>query len=58
MFKNLRLTIGRKIYGIICLCLAGFLGLTYLASTQLASALRSQRQLELKHVTELAVGVV
>jgi methyl-accepting chemotaxis protein len=58
MLKKVKLTIGRKIYGIIALCFVGFVGLTYLSTSQLESHLKYQKKLELKHVTEVALSVL
>jgi methyl-accepting chemotaxis protein len=52
------MTIGRKIYAIVGLCFAGLLGTTVLDSSELSSGLREQKQIELKHLTELALGIV
>jgi methyl-accepting chemotaxis protein len=53
----LRLTIGRKIYLLIGLGFLGLLGITFLDSGELASSLKQQKQIELQHLTELALGV-
>jgi methyl-accepting chemotaxis protein len=58
MLRRFRMTVGRKIYALIGLCFAGFLGITVLDSRELASGLREQKQIELKHLAELAVGIV
>jgi methyl-accepting chemotaxis protein len=58
MTNRLRMTIGRKIYALIGLCFAGLLGTTVLDSSELSSGLREQKQIELKHLTELALGIV
>ncbi|WP_171580418.1 methyl-accepting chemotaxis protein [Bradyrhizobium australiense] len=53
-----RMTVGRKIYALICLSFAGLLGLTFLESRELASSLHQQKQIELRHLGELALGIV
>jgi methyl-accepting chemotaxis protein len=58
MRNRIRMTIGRKIYAIVGLCFAGLLGTTVLDSSELSSGLREQKQIELKHLTELALGIV
>jgi len=52
------MTIGRKIYALVGLGFLGLLGNTFLDSRELASGLKQQKQLELKHLTELALGMV
>jgi len=51
------MTIGRKIYALIGLGFLGVLGNTFLDSREMASGLKQQKQVELKHLTELAVGI-
>jgi methyl-accepting chemotaxis protein len=53
-----RMTIGRKIYALIGLGFVGLLGTTYLDSREFASGLNQQKQFELKHLAELALGIV
>jgi methyl-accepting chemotaxis protein len=53
-----RMTIGLKIYALIGLGFLGLLGNTFLDSREMASSLKQQKQLELRHLTELALGVV
>jgi methyl-accepting chemotaxis protein len=53
-----RMTIGRKIYALIGLSFVGLLGITVLDSRELASSLKQQKQIELKHLAELALGIV
>jgi len=52
------MTTGLKIYALIGLGFLGLLGVTLLDSHELASSLKQQRKLELRHLGELAVGVV
>ncbi|HEY0327563.1 MAG TPA: methyl-accepting chemotaxis protein [Rhodopseudomonas sp.] len=53
-----RLTIGRKIYAVIGLGCVGLLGITWLDSHELSSGVRQQKQIELQHLAELALGIV
>ncbi|MFL9828183.1 methyl-accepting chemotaxis protein [Rhodoplanes sp. SY1] len=53
-----RLTIGRKIVVLIALAVLGLVGLALLDSRELGSSLTEQRKSELKHLTELAMGIV
>ncbi len=52
-----RFTIGRKIYVLIGLGFLGLLGIAFLDSSELASGLKQQKQVELQHLTELAMNV-
>ena len=56
--RQFKMTVGRKIYILIGLGFLGLLGNTFLNSRELASGLREQKQLELKHLAELALAVV
>jgi methyl-accepting chemotaxis protein len=56
--RRFKMTIGRKIYVLIGLGFLGLLGNTFLDSRELASVLREKKQLELKHLAELALVVV
>ena len=58
MVRQARMTVGRKIYALICLSFAGLLGVTYLESRELASSLNQQKQIELRHLGELALGII
>ncbi len=53
-----KLTVGRKIYALISLSFVGLLGIAALDSRELASSLHQQKQIELKHLGELALGIV
>jgi methyl-accepting chemotaxis protein len=53
-----KLTVGRKIYALISLSFVGLLGIAQLDSRELASSLNQQKQIELKHLGELALGIV
>ncbi|MBV9564340.1 MAG: cache domain-containing protein [Bradyrhizobium sp.] len=52
------MNIGRKIYALIGLSFMGVLGLAILDSGELGSSLKQQKQLELKHLTELAISII
>jgi methyl-accepting chemotaxis protein len=58
MSNRLGMTVGRKIYALIGLCFAGLLGVAILDSRELASSLKQQKEIELRHLTELALGIV
>jgi methyl-accepting chemotaxis protein len=57
MLRRFRMNIGRRIYALIGFSFLGLLGLSTLDSSELASGLKQQKQLELQHLTELAVGI-
>ncbi|MGJ4954248.1 methyl-accepting chemotaxis protein [Bradyrhizobium sp. HKCCYLRH2015] len=57
MPHRLKLTIGVKIYALIGLSFLGLIGLTAFNSRELAAGLKQQKQLELQHLTELALGI-
>jgi methyl-accepting chemotaxis protein len=52
------MTIGLRIYALIGLGFLGLLGITFLDSRELASSLKQQKQIELQHLAELALGIV
>src|SRR6187401_3638523 len=56
--RQFRMTVGRKIYALIGLSFIGVVGITILDSRELASSLMQQKQIELRHLTELALGIV
>jgi methyl-accepting chemotaxis protein len=56
--RQFRMTVGRKIYALIGLSFIGVVGITILDSRELASSLNLQKQIELRHLTELALGIV
>ncbi len=56
--RQFKMTVGRKIYALIGLSFIGVVGIMVLDSRELASSLMQQKQLELKHLTELALGIV
>ena len=56
--RRARMTVGRKIYALICLSFIGLLGVTFLESRELASSLDQQKQIELRHLGDLALGII
>jgi methyl-accepting chemotaxis protein len=58
MVRRFRMTVGRRIYALIGLSFLGLLGIGALNSGELASSLRQQKQIELKHLADLALGIV
>ena len=56
--RRARMTVGRRIYGLICLSFVGLLGVAFFESRELASSLDQQKQIELRHLGELALGIV
>uniref|UniRef100_Q07S21 Methyl-accepting chemotaxis sensory transducer n=1 Tax=Rhodopseudomonas palustris (strain BisA53) TaxID=316055 RepID=Q07S21_RHOP5 len=54
----LRMTIGRKIYALIGFGFLGLLGIAFLDSSEMAAGLKQQKQIELKHLSELALAIV
>jgi len=58
MLRRFKMTVGRKIYALIGLSFLGLLGIAVLDSRELASSLMQQKQIELKHLAELALGIV
>src|SRR6186713_2489808 len=58
MMRRARMTVGRKIYALICLSFIGLLGVAFFGSRELASSLDQQKQIELRHLGELALGIV
>jgi methyl-accepting chemotaxis protein len=58
MLSKLRLTIGRRIYVLIGLGFLGLLGTTFLASREMATGLKQQKEIELAHLGDLALGVI
>jgi methyl-accepting chemotaxis protein len=58
MLSKLRMTIGRRIYLLIGLGFLGLLGTTFLASREMATGLKQQKQIELSHLADLALGIV
>jgi methyl-accepting chemotaxis protein len=58
MIRRAKMTVGRKIYALICLSFIGVLGIAFLNSRELASSLIQQKQIELRHLGELALGII
>ena len=56
--RRARMTVGRKIYALICLSFVGLLGVTFLESRELASSLDQQKQIELRHLGDVALGII
>jgi methyl-accepting chemotaxis protein len=52
-----RLTIGLKIYALIGLSFLGLVGTAIFNSRELSASLKQQKQLELQHLTELALSI-
>ena len=55
---RLKMTIGTRIYGLIALSFIGVLTVAFLDSRELGTSLMQQKQLELRHVAEVALGIV
>ncbi len=58
LLRGFRMTVSRKIYALIGLSFVGLLGIGILDSRELASSLKQQKQFELQHLAELALGIV
>ena len=58
MLRQFKMTVGRKIYALIGLIFIGLVGIAILDSRELASGLNLQKQIELRHLTELALGIL
>jgi methyl-accepting chemotaxis protein len=56
--RQVKLTIGTKIYALIVLSFVGLIGVAILDSSELASTLKQQKQLELQHLTQIGVEIV
>jgi methyl-accepting chemotaxis protein len=55
--KRIRFSISARIYLIIGLSFCGLIGLAAIQANNLAVSLRSQRESELRHLSELALGI-
>src|SRR4051812_35019226 len=55
--QRLKLSIGLRIYGIIGLSFCGLAGLALMQANNLESSLTQQRQSELSHLAQLALGI-
>lgn len=53
----IRLSIGLRLYSIIGLCICGIAGLAWMQLNTLSDSLKLQRQGELTHLTQLALGI-
>jgi len=58
MISRVRMTVGRRIYALICFSFIGLLGATFLESRELASSLDQQKQIELRHLGDVALGII
>ncbi|MDO8400465.1 MAG: cache domain-containing protein [Bradyrhizobium sp.] len=58
MLSQFKMTVGRKIYALIGLSFIGVVGIAIFDSRELASSLNQQKQIELRHLTELALGIL
>src|SRR5437763_1766815 len=58
MIRRARTTVGRKIYALICFSFIGLLGVAFFESRELASSLDQQKQIELRHLGDLALGII
>lgn len=54
---NFRISLAQRIYAIVGLSFCGLTGLAAIQASNLADALRAQRQGELKHLTQLALSI-
>lgn len=52
------MTIGQRIYLQIALGFIGLAGATLFESRQMGAGLRHQKEVELKHLSDLAIGIV
>lgn len=55
--KRFRFSVGLRIYSIIGLSFCGLIGLAVMQANNLANSLKEQRQLELGHLAEIALGI-
>ena len=56
--QRFRFSIGLRIYSIIGLSFCGLIGLAVMQANNLANSLKQQRQSELSHLAQLALGIV
>src|SRR4051812_35639656 len=56
--RQFKMTVGRKIYALIVLSFIGVVGITIVNSRELASSLVTQKQIELRLLTDLALGII
>lgn len=55
--NRLKISIGLRLYSIIGLSFLGLAGLAWMQLNTLGDSLKQQRQSELTHLTELALGI-
>jgi methyl-accepting chemotaxis protein len=55
--KGFRFSVGLRIYSIIGLSFCGLIGLAAMQANNLASSLKQQREQELSHLTQVALGI-
>jgi len=55
--KGFRFSVGLRIYSIIGLSFCGLIGLAVMQANNLASSLKQQREQELSHLTQIALGI-
>jgi methyl-accepting chemotaxis protein len=55
--KGFRFSVGLRIYSIIGLSFCGLIGLAVMQANNLASSLKQQREQELTHLTQVALGI-
>ena len=58
VLRRFRMTVGRRIYALIGLSFLGLAGIGLLNSNELAAGLKQQKQIELQHLAQLALGIV
>jgi len=58
LIGRFRFTIGARIYLLIAFCFLGLIGIVALDTNEMVSALHQQKRIELRHLTELAIGAV
>ena len=58
VLRRFRMTVGRRIYALIGLSFLGLAGIGLLNSSELAAGLKQQKQIELQHLAQLALGIV
>ncbi|MCC6410007.1 MAG: methyl-accepting chemotaxis protein, partial [Planctomycetes bacterium] len=56
--SRFRLSIGSKIYCLLALSFVGLVGLAAVAVDQVQRGLKEQKRIELRHLTEIAIGIV
>src|SRR5689334_9479443 len=56
--RQLTLTIGAKIYALIALSFVGLIGIAILDSRESVASLKQQKQIELRHLVEVGLGIV